>query len=96
MYNNKIDIEQIKIYVNKNEIFFWKYKYDVNFFNIYLFIYLFHTPICHQLRIGLCGELRNIISKKKNPKGSKKLRNEKFHQLFNFIEHQFDVYSPPR
>ena len=34
VFNNRIDIEQMKIHVNENEFFFLKYKYNVNLFNI--------------------------------------------------------------
>ena len=34
VFNNKIDIERMKIYVNENDFFFLKHEYDVNLFDI--------------------------------------------------------------
>ena len=50
-----------------------------------LFIYLFHTPICHQSRVGLCGKLTNTIPNKKKGKTLESPRNSKMKNSTNCL-----------
>ena len=68
-------------WLKKNNIS--KNNFDIWSIYKYLFIYLFHTSICHQSRVGLCGELTNIISNKNNKKTLKFPKNFKIKNFIN-------------